>query len=333
MHAQSQTHRPVVGAPDILLTGATGFVGARLHGLLRERGGVRCLTRDARKAVARFPDRNWIETDIAEEATVARALEGCSAAYFLVHDVGGSADFAARESAAAAAFARAAASAGIQRIIYLGGVLPDGDISSEHLRGRSRVGEILMSGRVPAIELRASMIIGHGSLSFLIVRDLAARLPFMILPRWLDSRTEPVAIGDVLLALVRALDVPLTESRSFDVPGPEILSGREILVRTATALGLRKPAVVRVPVLTPRLSSLWVRFVTRAEWRVAREIVIGLTTDLVARDSRYWELIGDPRRTPFDDAAREAIDEERATGAPGGGWGAMEKCMRAFRGR
>lgn len=319
--------------PDTLLTGASGFVGARLHRLLRERGTVRCLTRDARRAAARFPERQWIEADIADEAKVARALDGCSAAFFLVHDVGAGADFAEGESAGAAAFARAAASAGIQRIIYLGGVLPNGHIPSEHLRGRSRVGEILMSGRVPALELRASMIIGHGSLSFLIVRDLAARLPFMILPRWLDSRTEPVAIDDVLVALVRALDIPLSGSQSFDIPGPEILSGREILVRTATALGLREPLVVRVPVLTPRLSSLWVRFVTRAEWRVAREIVIGLTTDLVARDGRYWELIGDPRRTSFDEAAREAVDEERATGAPGGGWGAVEKWMRAFRGR
>lgn len=318
---------------DILLTGATGFVGARLHPLLCERGRVRCLTRDARKAAARFRDRQWVEADIGDETAVARALDGCSTAFFLVHDVGASADFAEREAAAAAAFARAAASAGIQRIIYLGGVLPEGDIPSEHLRGRSRVGEILLSGRVPALELRASMIIGYGSLSFLIVRDLAARLPFMILPRWLDSRTEPVAIGDVLVALVRALDIPLTESHSFDIPGPEILSGREILIRTAAALGLREPMVVRVPVLTPGLSSQWVRFVTRAEWRVAREIVIGLTTDLVARDSRYWELIGDPRRTPFDEAAREAIDEEGAAGPPGGGWGAVEKWTRAFRRR
>lgn len=319
--------------PDILLTGATGFVGARLHPLLRTRSGVRCLTRDARKAAARFPERQWIEADIADESRVARALDGCSAAFYLVHDVGASADFAERESEAATAFARAAASAGVERIIYLGGVLPEGHIPSEHLRGRSRVGEILMSGRVPALELRASMIIGYGSLSFLIVRDLAARLPFMILPRWLDSRTEPVAIGDVLLALLGALDIPLTESRSFDIPGPEILSGREILVRTATALGLREPAVVRVPVLTPRLSSLWVRFVTRAEWRVAREIVIGLTTDLLARDGQYWDLMSNPRRMSFDEAARKAIDEERAAGAPGGGWGAVEKWIRALRGR
>ena len=297
--------------PDILLTGATGFVGARLHGLLRARGTVRCLTRDAQKAASRFPERKWIEADVHNEALVARALDGCSTAYFLVHDVGASADYAERESAAATAFARAAASAGVERIIYLGGVLPAGDIPSEHLRGRSRVGEILLSGRVPALELRASMIIGYGSLSFLIVRDLAARLPFMILPRWLDSRTEPVAIDDVLLALVRALDIPLANSQSFDVPGPEILSGREILLRTATALGLRKPAVVRVPVLTPRLSSQWVRFVTRAEWSVAREIVIGRDTvdstspplptrrAVLRLHAPRRSLVARPHRTPF----------------------------------
>ncbi len=259
-----------------------------------------------------------------------RALDGCSAAYYLVHEMGATEDFAARESRAASVFARAAAEAGLQRIIYLGGVLPGNADPSEHLRSRARVGEILIAGSVPALELRASMIIGQGSLSFLIVRDLAARLPFMILPRWLDSRTEPVAIDDVLLALDRALDISLPRSQSFDLPGPEILSGREILLRTAAALGLRKPAVVRVPVLTPRLSSLWVRFVTRAEWHVAREIVVGLTADLLARDPRYWEMIGNRSLIPFDEAARRAIAEERRAETPGGVWGTVERFMKRY---
>ncbi len=315
---------------DILLTGATGFVGARLQPLLVGRGfGVRCLTRDARRAAARFPERRWVEADVGDPQAMTRALAGCSAAYYLVHQVGAGRDFAQREAAAARTFADAAAAASIERIVYLGGVLAEGAITSEHLRSRSRVGAILMNSRVPALELRASMIVGYGSLSFLIVRDLAARLPFMILPRWLDSRTEPVAIDDVLLALDRALDIALPESRSFDLPGPEILSGREILICTAAALGLREPAIIRVPVLTPRLSSLWVRFVTGAEWSVAREIVIGLTTDLLARDSRYWELIGNPPRLPFGEAARCAIAEERQ--ASGGGWSMVETLVRRFR--
>jgi uncharacterized protein YbjT (DUF2867 family) len=317
-----------------LLTGATGFVGARLHPLLIARGTeVRCLTRDVRKARARFPDRRWVAGDVGDEGSVRQALKGCSAAYYLVHEMGATPDFGARESATATTFARAAGDAGLGRIIYLGGVLPSDAAPSEHLRSRADVGEILMRGPVPALELRASMIIGQGSLSFLIVRDLAARLPFMILPRWLDSRTEPVAIDDVLLALDRALDIPLVESRSFDLPGPEILSGREILMRTASALGLREPVCIRVPLLTPRLSSHWVRFVTRAEWKVAREIVVGLTTDLLARDRRYWELIGRQRLIGYDEAARQAVAEERKERPAGGAWGLMEGLMRRFRGR
>lgn len=318
---------------DVLLTGATGFVGSRLHSVLARRGiPVRCLTRDAKRARARFPDRQWVEGDVGNADAMRHALDGCRAAYYLVHEMGGApVDFEKRETAAAVTFARAAAEAKLQRIIYLGGVLPKDAIPSEHLRSRARVGEILLAGNVPALELRASMIIGHNSLSFLIVRDLAARLPFMILPRWLDSRTEPVAIDDVLLALDRALDVPLASSQSFDLPGPEVLSGREILMRTASALGLRKPLVVRVPVLTPRLSSLWVRFVTRAQWQVAREIVVGLTTDLLARDRRYWELAGNPPLTSFDDAVRGAIEDERSSEPPQGLWGGIERLMKRFR--
>lgn len=316
---------------EILLTGASGFVGSRLYPLLQERAHVRCLSHDAAKARARFPDRQWIEGDIGDEAAMTRALEGCSAAYYLVHGVGTSRHYADAETRSAAAFARAAASAGIGRIIYLGGVLARDEAPSEHLRGRGQVGEILRGGRVPTLELRASMIIGYGSLSFLIVRDLAARLPFMILPRWLDSRTEPVAIDDVLLALVRALDVPLEHSEAFDLPGPEILSGREILLRTAGALGLRAPVAVRVPVLTPRLSSLWVRFVSRAKWSVSREIVVGLTTDLLARDARYWERIGAGRLTSFDEASRRAVADEQAALQVGGAWGAIERLVKRVR--
>lgn len=318
---------------DILLTGASGFVGSRLYPLLQPRAHVRCLTHDIAKARARFPDRDWIEGDIGDEAAMRRALEGCSAAYFLVHEVGKSRHYADAEAKGAEAFARAAAVAGVGRIIYLGGVLAPDEAPSEHLRGRGRVGEVLRSGPVPTLELRASMIIGHGSLSFLIVRDLAARLPFMILPRWLDSRTEPVSIDDVLVALVRALDVPLERSEVFDLPGPEALSGREILLRTAGALGLRAPLAIRVPVLTPRLSSLWVRFVSRARWSVAREIVVGLTTDLIARDARYWDRIDAPPRVPFDEAARRAVAEERKEMRVGGTWGTVERLLARRRKR
>jgi uncharacterized protein YbjT (DUF2867 family) len=321
-----------VAIRSVLLTGASGFVGQRLHPLLVESGwSVRCVTRDARKARLAHPDRDWIEADIRDASALQSAMQGCEAAYYLVHEMGAAADFAAREASAASTFARAAQAAGLQRIIYLGGVLPDsGSAASEHLRSRARVGEILRAGTVPVLELRASMIVGPGSLSYVIVRDLAVRLPFMILPRWLDSRTEPVAIDDVLIALVRGLDVPLNAPAAFDLPGPEILAGREILFRTAAALGLRRPYFVRVPVLTPHLSSLWVRFVTRAEWRVAREIVVGLTDDLLARDHNYWELIGHRELVPFDRAVRAA---EAGQVPPAGGWSKIERLMKRYRGQ
>jgi len=193
------------------------------------------------------------------------------------------------------------------------------------------VGEALRAGPAPTVELRASMIVGHGSLSWLIVRDLAARLPVMVLPRWLRSRTQPIAIDDVVVALVRALDVPLDANAWFDVPGPETLSGKEILERTARVMGLGAPLSIDVPFLTPRLSSLWLRLVTRANWTVAREVVIGLTEDLLAKDERFWALIDHALRTPFDAAARQALAEERRECRPGGFWGAVERARGVGR--
>jgi uncharacterized protein YbjT (DUF2867 family) len=293
---------------------------------------VRGVTRDADNARRRFPDREWAQADLGDGDAVRAALRGCSAGYYLVHGMGTPGDYRRREADDARIFAEEAAEAGLERIVYLGGVHPTlgGDASSEHLLSRARVGEILAGGSVPVLELRASMIVGDGSLSFLIVRDLAARLPFMILPKWLDSKTEPVAIDDVLVALERGLRIELPHSQAFDLPGPEILSGREILMRTARALGLAEPLAVRVPVLTPGLSARWVRFVTRAQWSVAKEIVVGLTTDLVAENDRYWQAIGLPARVDFDEAARRAIAEEPAV--PGGFWRLMEGAMRRFRG-
>jgi uncharacterized protein YbjT (DUF2867 family) len=171
------------------------------------------------------------------------------------------------------------------------------------------------------------MIIGHGSLSWRIVRDLAARLPVMVLPAWLRSRTEPVAIDDVVAALCGALELPLRESRCFDIPGPEVLSGKQILERAAAALGRQRPRTLSIPLLTPRLSSLWVRLVTRASWSVARELVVGLTQDLLASDDRYWQLIGHPHRASFAAAARQALSQERREGDIPGVWGAEERLL------
>jgi len=317
----------VTSARTLLLTGATGFVGGAVRPALARAGWhVRCLTRNAARARARAAGLDWVEGDVGDPASCARALDGCSAAVYLVHGIGEGADYHGRERAAASTFAQAAAQAGVGRIVYLGGVAPASRRGgSEHLRSRLDVGAALRAGPVQTIELRASMIVGFGSLSWLIVRDLAARLPVMVLPRWLQSRTQPVAIDDVVIALGRALDLPLTGSAWFDLPGPVTLSGKEILEETTRIMGLEHPRMIEVPLLSPHLSSLWVRFVTRAKWSVAREVVIGLTEDLLAADDRFWRLIDHPDRLPFADAARRALDAERSQRPVPGPWGAIER--------
>lgn len=316
--------------PTILLTGATGFVGGRLYEPLRAAGyRVRCASRDPERARRRAPEKEWVRVDVGDSSSIARALEGCRAAYYLVHGMAEGGGFRDREVDDADRFAAQAAVAGLERIIYLGGIEPQGGCS-EHLRSRIEVGEALRSGPVKTIELRASMIIGHKSLSWLIVRDLAARLPIMVLPKWLHSRTQPVGIDDVVVALVRALEVELDESAAFDLPGPEVMTGREILERTARVLGRREPLVVEVPLLRPWLASQWVRLVTRSDFRVARKVVVGLSHDVLARDDRYWRLIASPHLRSFEEAARKALEEEGSEGEVPGPWGRIERGIDRF---
>ena len=315
----------------ILLTGATGFVGRAVCPALRAAGWrVRCLSRGARPADA-DPRDEWVEGEVGDHAAVGQALAGCAAALYLVHGMGDGPDFHAREVAAARTFARAAGEAHLRRVVYLGGMVPETD-ASEHLQSRREVGVVLRSGAVSTVELRASMIVGHGSLSWLIVRDLAARLPVMVLPAWLKSRTQPVAIDDVVAALVAALELPIAGSVRYDIPGPEVLSGEQILDQTARALGFAPAWKMKVPLLNPRLSSLWVRFVTRAKWSVARQVVVGLTHDLLAKDDGLWPAIGYGARMPFREAARRAIEEERNENVLGP-WATVERLRKMASGQ
>lgn len=261
-------------------------------------------------------------------------MEGCEVAYYLVHGMGQGSDYEREEEEAAERFAGAAARAGLERIIYLGGVSPTGT-PSRHLRSRLRTGAILRAGRVPAVELRAGMIIGVGSESWRIVRDLSVRLPVMVLPRWLENRSQPVAVRDVVEALVRAAEIPLAESRIFGLPGPEILSAKEILIRVARLRGTR-PVTVGVPFVTPRLSSYWIQLVTRANHEIARELVEGMRTELIATDPPFWDLMPDHRLTPFDEAARSALDEEARSLPPGAKvleWAAQRASAKASESR
>lgn len=296
----------------VLLTGATGFVGGRLYPALTERGyEVRCASRNPARARDRAPDRAWVRLDVDAPETLAPALEGCAAAYYLVHGMGesgGDGDYEARELAAARTFAEAARAAGVRRIVYLGGVAPAGP-ASKHLRSRLAVGDALRRGPVPTVELRAGMIVGAGSASWRICRDLAVRLPAMVLPKWLKSRSQPVAIRDVVAALCAALDRVPEAPVVLDVPGPEVLSARQILERIAALQGTR-PFVVEVPVVTPRLSTLWIELVSSADRALARELVEGLTSDLLAPDEGIWRHLPEHRRLGFDEAARVAFLEE-----------------------
>jgi uncharacterized protein YbjT (DUF2867 family) len=299
----------------VLLTGATGFVGRHLHPVLvREGYQVRGASRDPHAAEQRLPGRRFCRLDLGDRSSIAAALAGCDAAVYLVHAMAQSdphGDYEEAERRMASEFLAEAERAGIQRIVYLGGVRPSGHVS-RHLRSRLATGEILRSGSIPTIELQASMIIGPGSESWRIVRDLAMRLPVMILPRWLESRTEPIAIDDVTFALARALEIDTDESLVEALPGPEILSCRAILERVA-ALRDIEPRMLEIPLLTPRLSSYWIRLVTRADQRIATELVEGLAEDLLTSPDgppSFWRRFPEHRRHGFDDAAELALRAE-----------------------
>ena len=297
----------------VLLTGATGFIGRNLYGPLAAAGcDVRCLTRSLAKVQDLWPDRQWVQGDIGDPGTLPAALEGCDCAYYLVHGMGSHhPGWAEEEVRWARDFAQAAQQAGVKRIVYLGGVAPQGP-PSEHLLSRLNTGAALRAGPVPCLELRAGMIIGAGSTSWTIVRDLAARLPAMVLPAWLAHRSSPVALDDVLAALLAGWSHDLPASTWWDIPGPEALSGTAILLRVAAVLG-RKPILLRVPLVTPRLSSHWIRLVTRADYTVARELVEGLTSDLVATRPGFWQEAGLPAPLLLEEAVRRALATETGT--------------------
>lgn len=300
----------------ILVTGATGFVGRHLVVALRAAGHrVRGATRDVDQARARAPELDWVALDLRRPDTLAPALDGCDAAVFLIHAMGPDHgdDYPERERAGAVAFAEAAARAGVRRVVYLGGVMPASG-ASRHLRSRARTGEILRAGPVPTLELRAAMVIGAGSASWIMVRDLARRLPAMVLPRWLRNTSFPIAIEDVVFGIVAALGLPEAGSRIYELPGRERLTHREVLTRTARAMGLR-PIMLSIPLLSPRLSSYWIALVTRTSLAVARELVEGVRHDLEPTGASLWaELEHQPM--PLDEAIRRALADEASPEVP-----------------
>lgn len=288
----------------VVVAGASGFVGRRLVSQLRATGReLRLGSREPRRHGA-----GWVHLDVDTGEGLDASLTGADSLVFLVHGLSTHAgDLRASEAATARRVLEAAERAGLRRIVYLGGPVPAGPPST-HLLARLETGEILRSGRVSTVELRASMIVGAGGESWQMCRDLALRLPVMVLPRWLGTRSMPVGLDDVVRAIVAAIDLPLEGSAAFDLPGPEVLTARQILERVAAQAGFR-PVMVPVPLLTPRLSSWWLRFITRADVGVARQLVDGLTSDMVSEGPGFWVHLPDGP-TPFDEVVRQALMEE-----------------------
>lgn len=304
-----------MGDKRILLTGATGFVGNSLYPVLAAAGyRVVCGSREPEKATRRLPHRQFVRLDTGDASSLREALKDCTGAVYLIHSMARGGDYAERERAGALAFRTAAEEAGLERIVYLGAMRPRG-APSRHLESRLRTGEILRAGTVSTIELQATMVIGSGSESFRMVRDLSARLPAMVLPAWLNTRTQPIAIADVVAALAYALGEPKEVAGVFALPGPETLSAREILMRTARLLG-HHPYMVGVPLVTPKLSSYWIRLITRADIHIAEELVQGLRSDIVHEGPGYWSRLPAHRLQSFDAAVKGALrGEQESLGA------------------
>ena len=291
------TDRPPVPADTIAVTGATGYVGGRLVPALLEAGyRVRCLVREPRKLDARpwrhHPHVEVVAGDLTDVEAVTAALQGCQAAYYLVHSMvstGGT--YADRDRKLAAGFADAARAAGLPRIIYLGGLGEMGAGLSEHLRSRRQVEVELAATGVPVTTFRAAMIIGSGSASFEILRYLVERLPIMVTPKWVTTECQPVAISDALYWLVHCLKVPETSGKMLEIGGADVMTYEQLMRVMAEELGLRRRIILPVPVLTPRLSSLWINLVTPVSYRIARPLAEGLKNRVVVTDDTAQRLM------------------------------------------
>lgn len=300
--------------PTILLTGATGYVGGRLLPLLEnEPVVVRCLARNPDKLRSSVMDSTQIvQGDVLDRVSLDKALEGVQTAYYLVHLMSGSQDFEEEDRQAAINFGEAAQKAGIQRLVYLGGLGDDADPKlSPHLRSRHEVGEILRDSGVETIEFRAGMVIGAGSLSYQLMKSLTDRLPIMLCPRWLTTPTQPIAVQDVLSYLLAAKDLPQGESHIFEIGSPDVVTYGDLIREYAQQQGLRR-WLIFVPILTPYLSGLWLALVTPATYEVGRHLIEGLKNPTVVRDSKAMEAFS-IKPLGVAEAIRLAIEESKSS--------------------
>lgn len=291
----------------VLVAGASGFVGRRLCPALESAG------HDVR-AMTRRPDDYTgvgepVKADVGDEASLASAAAGCDAAYYLVHSLD-NANFVKEDARAAWRFANAAAEAELDQIIYLGGLGDDDDTLSAHLQSRREVEGLLGAAGVPVTTLRAGIIVGHGGISWEMTRQLVEHLPAMVTPRWAKTKTQPIAIADVIRYLVGVLGHPDAMGQAFDVGGPDVLAYIDMMKRVAAIEGKHR-AIVPVPLLTPKLSSRWLSLVTDVDTQTGRSLVDSMSNEVVVRDDQITRIVPF-QPMGYDDAVRSALAERDA---------------------
>lgn len=287
----------------VAVFGASGTIGSALLPALSEHEVI---------AISRKPRRDedhvrWRTADVSDAQSVAGVLEGVNVVYYLVHSLGAS-NYAARDRVAAQNVAAASEKAGVDQLIFLGGLGDEGGELSEHLRSRQETAATLGKGSVPVTTLRAGVVIGKGSAGFETIVALVDHLPVMVMPRWVQTETQPIAIKDAVAYLVGVCHNPATYGRSFDIGGPEVMTYGDMIARTATKRG-KHPLLIKVPLLTPRLSSYWLHLVTPVSARVARPLIEGLRNPTIVKNRAIEEVVP-LKLTPFDTAAETALARE-----------------------
>ena len=290
----------------VLVAGASGFVGRRLCVALDRAG--RDVVAMTRNPAGYQGAGTAARGDVHDPSTLEPAMVGCQAAYYLVHSLQ-DADFERKDAAGAAAFGEAAAQAGLRRIVYLGGLGDDADNLSAHLRSRRQVEKLLGVGGVPVTVIRAGIIIGHGGVSWELTRQLVEHLPVMITPRWVATRTQPIAVGDVVRYLAGVLEPPEAAGRVYEAGGPEVLQYSTMLRRVA-AIEHRPLLLLPVPLLTPWLSSLWLTLVTDIDPGTGQALIDSMVNEVIVRDQSITDLVS-LQLMSYDDAVRAALRERR----------------------